>query len=178
MEIALDLETTGMNKNSPDVAKGHRVLEIACVNPYTGKSFHRLLNPQQEIHPSATKVHGIKNNNVIGKPVFRDVVKEFLQFIDGSTLIIHNAAFDVAFLDKEFRLLPRHLQPKCSFKVIDTLALARDIFPGADNRLIGLASRFNVDASGLHSALGDAVILSKVFPMLTNSEWFALLPTP
>lgn len=174
-QIALDTETTGMNKargGNRTVTVGHRIIEIGCVEiidrVITGRSFHTLVNPGRKIDPKATAVHGITDAHVKNSPRFADIVDQLLDFINGDEVIIHNAPFDTAFLDKEFRILPNHKQPSINFSCIDTLVIARAIFPGEDNTLNALCQRFNVANAVEHSALLDAVMLAHVYLKLTD----------
>lgn len=174
-QIALDTETTGMNKSRGDngalVAAGHRIIEIACVEildrQITGRTFHTFLNPGRRIDKKAVEVHGITDERVRGSPKFSDIVTDLLNFINGDELIIHNAAFDTAFLDKEFRMLPKQKQPTTNFRCIDTLEIARNMFPGEDNTLSALCRRYNIANAVEHSALLDAVMLAHLYLKLT-----------
>ena len=168
--IALDTETTGMNKRERTMAelcRGHRIIEIACVEivdgELTGKQFHRYLNPKCKVDPKATKIHGIDDKFLKGKPVFKDIVDDLLEFIGDSQILIHNASFDTAFLDKEFGLLRKGKQPTRTFKIIDTLQMARELFPGSINTLEGLCHRYGIPGRSEHGALIDAIILAKVY---------------
>lgn len=168
--VFLDTETTGLSKHKP-VNHGHRLIEIACVEvvdgDLTGSVFHRYVNPQMRVSEKAEEIHGISDAFLADKPTFKEIAEEFIAFIDGSDLVIHNAEFDVSFIDYEFKLLQKDQQPDGKeFRVFDTLALARRRWPGADNTLKGLCRRFNIDYRGAHSALQDAIILSKVYPYL------------
>ena len=168
--IALDTETTGMNKkrNGDQVCAGHRVIEIGCVEiigkKVTGRQFHTFCNPGRGIDPGAVRVHGLTDEIVKTAPLFHDVAKGFVDFIGGSTLIIHNARFDIAFLDQEFAALPKELQPVGLFTFIDTLELAREAFPFNRNDLDSLCSRGGIGGRvGAHGALIDAKLLADVF---------------
>lgn len=167
--VALDTETTGLNRrrNGCSVSDGHRIIEIGCVEIIdeliTGRSFHVYLKPDRKIDKKAIDVHGITDAFLDDKPAFVDIVVAFLDFIRGSTLVIHNAAFDTAFLDKEFGLLEEKLQPVGIFNVIDTLKISREMFPRENNTLRFLAKRFDVEAEDKHGALTDAVILAGVY---------------
>lgn len=168
-QIALDTETTGFNKsrNGALVAVGHRIIEIGCAEiingAVTGRTFQRFINPHRKIDKAAIKVHGITDDELKDKPSFHEILNDFLDFIGDSELIIHNAPFDIAFLDREFKLLPTTKQPTKTFNVIDTLASARRIFPGEKNTLLALCQRFNVSQAVEHSALLDAVMLAHVY---------------
>lgn len=171
-QIILDTETTGINP-----AEGHRVIEIGCVEmigrKLTGNHFHVYLNPQRYVEEEAIKVHGITNEFLADKPVFAQVVDDFLEFIRDSELVIHNAPFDVGFLNHELSLLGSHkgqLEDVCS--VFDTLTFAREQFPGQRNSLDALCKRFDVDNGHrtLHGALLDAEILADVYLLMTGGQ--------
>ena len=171
-QIVLDTETTGLE---PEL--DHRVIEIGCVELVnrrpSGRSFHRYLNPERDIDDGALAVHGISRSELDGQPRFAEVVEELLAFITGAELVIHNAAFDVAFLDAELaRLpgLPRQLGAMC--QILDTLALARELHPGQRNSLDALCKRYSVDNSKreLHGALLDARILADVYLAMTGGQ--------
>ena len=170
-QIILDTETTGL-----ETAAGHRVIEIGCVElidrRLSGNHFHQYLNPQREIEDGALEVHGISNEFLQDKPLFTDVVSEFLEFIEGAELIIHNAPFDVGFLDNELALLQRHDRLEDHVSVLDTLELARDLHPGQRNSLDALCKRYEVDNSSrtLHGALLDAEILADVYLAMTGGQ--------
>ena len=170
--IFLDTETTGMNK-SGNVCENHRIIEIGCVEmidgEVTGKEFHRFINPGQKIDKAAYKIHGIKGSNLKGKPAFKNVAEELINFLDGSTIVIHNASFDISFLDKEFMGVSKQIRPVGkTFKVIDTLQMARQAFPGMDNSLKALVQRFGLRQQKLHSAIEDARMLSQIYLFLEN----------
>jgi DNA polymerase III subunit epsilon len=158
--IVLDTETTGL-----EPSLGHRVIEIACVEfsgrRPTGRHFHRYLNPDREIDIGAIQVHGLTNDFLADKPRFADVAEEFLEFVEGAELLIHNAAFDVGFLDAELALAGKP-GIRTFARVTDTLALAREMHPGKRNSLDALCERYQVDNSGrsLHGALLDAQLLA------------------
>lgn len=179
-QIVLDTETTGLE---PEL--GHRIIEIGCVELVnrrpTGRHFHRYLNPERDIDEGALAVHGISRAELLREPCFRDVVDELLAFISGAELVIHNAAFDVAFLDAELKLADaaresaRNVTALC--RVLDTLALARDMHPGQRNSLDALCKRYEVDNSRreLHGALLDAQILAEVYLAMTGGQSSLLL---
>ena len=160
-EIVLDTETTGL-----DPADGHRVVEIACVELLnhipTGQIFHRLINPERDMPAEAYAVHGLSAEHLSQFPPFATIAGEFLAFIEGARLIIHNAEFDLKFLNAELRRLGR---PAVSCGVVDTLALARRRFPGAQASLDALCRRFEVDLSARdkHSARIDCELLAAVY---------------
>jgi DNA polymerase-3 subunit epsilon len=171
-QIVLDTETTGLE---PEL--GHRIIEIGCVELVnrrpTGRTFHKYLNPEREIDEGALAVHGISRADLHGKPKFAEVVEELVLFISGAELVIHNAAFDVAFLDAEFAKIqgqPRAVANLC--RVLDTLALARSMHPGQRNNLDALCKRYSIDNSrrDLHGALLDARILADVYLAMTGGQ--------
>lgn len=161
-EIVLDTETTGM-----DPVKGDRLVEIGCVELenylQTGKTYHVYLNPERDIPPEATAVHGITDEFVKDKPVFGEVVGEFLDFIGDSRLIIHNAEFDVKFLNAELKTFG--FPSLDNRRVLDTLKMAREKFPGSPANLDALCRRFGIDNSNrtLHGALLDSQLLAEVY---------------
>jgi DNA polymerase-3 subunit epsilon len=171
-QIVLDTETTGL-----EPADGHRIIEIGCVEllerRLTGNTYHQYIQPDREIDAGAIEVHGITNESLADKPRFADIVDEFLEFVRGAELIIHNAPFDVGFLDHEFRLLetsPGTVTDHCT--VLDTLALARRLHPGQRNNLDALCRRYEIDNSqrDLHGALLDAEILADVYLAMTGGQ--------
>jgi len=171
--VVLDTETTGM-----PVADGHRIIEIGCVElmdrRLTGRHYHVYLQPDREIDEGAIAVHGITNEFVQDKPRFREVADEFFEFIKGAQLIIHNAAFDVGFINNEFALIKQDeradISEHCS--ILDTLLMARERHPGQRNNLDALCKRYGVDNSGreLHGALLDAEILADVYLAMTGGQ--------
>jgi len=170
--IILDTETTGL-----EVLQGHRIIEIGAVlindRKKSKEHFHTYLNPSRLIDEEASKVHGIMNEDLLNKPAFDEIAEEFLEFVDGSTLVIHNAAFDIGFLNNELKLASSKypmLQDICEIE--DSLAIAKDKFPGQRNSLDALANRFeisNYDRT-FHGALLDANILADVYMMLTGGQ--------
>ncbi|WP_285275307.1 DNA polymerase III subunit epsilon [Halopseudomonas bauzanensis] len=171
-EIVLDTETTGI-----EVREGHRIIEIGCVElldrRLTGRHFHVYINPQREVEEGAFAVHGISDAFLADKPLFSDVVDDFMAFIKGARLVIHNAAFDVGFIDAELQLLGgRHGQVVDHCSVVDTLRIARDKHPGQRNSLDALCKRYGVDNSqrDLHGALLDAEILADVYLIMTGGQ--------
>ena len=172
-QIFLDTETTGL-----EVEQGHRIIEIGCVEMLnrrlTGKHYHQYINPEREVEEGAMSVHGITNTFLADKPRFAEIAKEFLEFVQGADLIIHNAPFDVGFINMELGLLgfaPGKLIDK-QCRIIDTLALARNKHPGQRNTLDALCRRYNVDNShrDLHGALLDAEILADVYLRMTGGQ--------
>ena len=175
-QIVLDTETTGL-----DPAAGHRIIEIGCVElvnrKLTGNNYHQYIQPNREIDAGAMEVHGITNEFLTDKPVFDDLVEEFVDYIRGAELIIHNAPFDVGFLNHEFKRsnLKTATEDFCS--VQDTLALARRMHPGQKNNLNALCKRYDIDNSRreLHGALLDAEILADVYLAMTGGQVALLL---
>ncbi len=176
-QIVLDTETTGL-----ETSQGHRIIEIGCVElidrKHTREYFHKYINPEREVDEGALEVHGISNEYLADKPVFAQVVDEFLQFVDGAELIIHNAMFDIGFIDYELSLLShdtRSITNICS--VVDSLALARKKHPGQKNNLDALCKRYEVDNSNrsLHGALLDSEILADVYLRMTGGQTALLL---
>ena len=172
-EIVLDTETTGL-----DVKKGHRLIEIgACEminHVITNKTFQVYINPQREIDTSAVNVHGISNEDLIDKPKFSEICDEFLDFIGNSALIIHNADFDVSFINNELKLCGKNFEIKNP--IIDTLKLAKKKFPGSLVNLDSLCKRFdiNLNSRKFHGALIDAVLLSDVYVELIGGKQTSL----
>ncbi|MEK8088530.1 DNA polymerase III subunit epsilon [Thermithiobacillus plumbiphilus] len=174
-QVVLDTETTGL-----EVQKGHRIIEIGCVevlNRRIGeRHFHCYLNPEREIDEGAMLVHGISNEMLQDKPRFREIAADFLAFVEGAQLIIHNAAFDMGFLDRELSLMgEKTLSERCD--VIDTLKFARARHPGQKNDLDSLCRRYSVDNSrrDKHGALLDAEILAQVYLTMTGGQVSMLL---
>ena len=173
-EIVLDTETTGLNPFD-----GHRVLEIGAVEIAhrvpTGKVFHQLINPEREVPEDAVRVHGHTTNSLSGKPIFADIVDEFLSFVGRAPLIIHNAEFDIRFVNAELARLGR--TPIEMNRVVDTLTLARKRHPGLPNNLDALCDRYRIDRSRRvrHSALLDAEILVEIYNELTGGRQRSLL---
>lgn len=174
-QIILDTETTGL-----DPSQGHRVIEIGCLElvnrRLTRRSFHHYLQPDREIDAGAMAVHGITNEFLRDKPRFADVAEQFIAFVSGAELIIHNAAFDVGFLDHELKRLGRPPLSTCC-TVLDTLLLARAKHPGQKNNLDALARRYGADQRDrtYHGALLDAEILADVYLGMTGGQVGLLL---
>lgn len=171
-QVVLDTETTGL-----EWKKGNRIVEIGCIELLqrrpSGRQFHRYLNPDREMEPGAVQVTGLTTEFLADKPRFAQVAEELLAFIDGAELIIHNAAFDVGFLDHELGLLAAghaRIGERCA--VLDTLILARERFPGQRNSLDALCQRLQVDNSGrtVHGALLDAELLADVYLRMTAGQ--------
>jgi DNA polymerase III subunit epsilon len=176
-QVILDTETTGLEPE-----QGHRIIEIGCVELVkrrkTGRTFHRYLRPDREIDRGALQVHGITNEFLAQQPRFADVAEELLEFLRGAELVIHNAAFDLAFIDAELKRLPkapRSIRELCG--VVDTLPLARQLHPGQRNSLDALCKRYGVDNSHreLHGALLDAQILLDVYLSMTGGQTALIL---
>lgn len=171
-QIILDTETTGL-----DPAQGHRVIEIGCVElvnrRLTGNHFHRYLQPDREIDAAAVEVHGITTAFLADKPRFTEIVKDFLDFVSGAELIIHNAPFDIGFLNHELSRLDGGHGPIADIcEIVDTLVMARRLHPGQKNTLDALCKRYNIDNSQrtLHGALLDAEILADVYLAMTGGQ--------
>jgi len=170
-QVVLDTETTGLNARM-----GDRVIEIGCIEllsrNVTDRHFHSYLNPQREVDEGATKVHGLTLEFLADKPKFPDIAREFVDYVSGAELIIHNAAFDVEFLDQELSLAGlKRLSEYCP-GVIDTLAMARELHPGKRNGLDALCERYAVNNAHrtLHGALLDARLLAEVYLALTRGQ--------
>jgi DNA polymerase-3 subunit epsilon len=168
--IILDTETTGL-----EPAEGHRVIELACLEldgrRPSGRRFHRYVNPERAIDIAASQVHGLTTEDLADKPRFADIVDEFLDFVAGAELLIHNAPFDVAFLNSELERIGRpRIDSICS--VSDTLAMAREMHPGKKNSLDALCERYFVDNAkrALHGALLDAQLLADVWLAMTRGQ--------
>lgn len=169
-QIVLDTETTGL-----DPAQGHRIIEIGCLEilnrRISGATYHVYLNPEREIDAGAVQVHGLTREFLADKPRFADVAREFLEFVRDAELIIHNAPFDVGFLDAELaRLQDGPVKHYCG--VVDTLKLAKQMHPGQKNNLDALCKRYAVDNSGraFHGALLDAQLLAEVYLAMTRGQ--------
>jgi DNA polymerase-3 subunit epsilon len=178
-QIVLDTETTGLS-----TAQGHRIIEIGCVEivnrRLTGREFHRFLNPDRDIDEGAERVHGISRESLETEPRFPEIVDELLEFLSGAELVIHNAEFDVGFLEHELRLM-EHPNPAIGdhATVLDTLVLAREMHPGQRNSLDALCKRYEVDASkrDVHGALIDADLLARVYLAMTGGQTALSLDT-
>ncbi len=176
-QVVLDTETTGL-----ETTQGHRIIEIGCVElvnrRLTSNTYHQYINPERDIDAGALEVHGISNDFLADKPVFARIAEDFLAFIDGAELVIHNAPFDVGFLEHELQLLghkTQRLAEVCT--VVDTLKLARDKHPGQKNNLDALCKRYEIDNSrrSLHGALLDSEILADVYLAMTGGQTSLLL---
>ena len=170
-QIVLDTETTGLSAEA-----GDRIIEIGCVElvsrKLTGNNLHFYLNPERDSHEDALKVHGISNEFLRDKPRFAEVADEILRYLEGAEIIIHNAAFDLGFLDKELERLGKPVFSSFVGEVIDTLAMAKQLYPGKRNSLDALCDRLGVDNSTrtLHGALLDAELLADVYINLTRGQ--------
>ena len=170
-QIALDTETTGINTSD-----GHRIIEIGCIEMenrrITGKEFHCYINPEREIDEGATRVHGLTYEKLKNEPLFKDIKSDFMNFISDSELIIHNADFDVGFLNYELSLVKSSNVIEDKALVLDTLKMARNMHPGKKNSLDALCNRYEIDRSmrQVHGALIDADLLAKVYLAMTGGQ--------
>jgi len=176
-QIVLDTETTGL-----ETSRGHRIIEIGCVEligrKHTRQHFHQYINPEREVDEGALQIHGITNDFLADKPVFASIVDDFLDYVNGAELIIHNAMFDIGFLDYELSLLNNKLKSITEIcSIVDSLALARKKHPGQKNSLDALCKRYEVDNSNreLHGALLDSEILADVYLRMTGGQTALLL---
>ena len=176
-QIVLDTETTGL-----DHQQGHRIIEVGCVElvnrRLTGRHYHQYINPAREVEQGAMDVHGITNEFLADKPLFGAIAQDFWEFVRGAELVIHNAPFDVGFINNEFSMINfAHLETECA--ILDTLALARQKHPGQKNNLNILCKRYGVDNSQreLHGALLDAEILADVYLLMTGGQTALALAT-
>lgn len=170
-QIILDTETTGL-----ETSQGHRIIEIGCVEvkdrKLTGNHYHQYIQPDREIDEGAIQVHGITNEFLADKPRFADIADDFMEFINGAQLVIHNAPFDIGFLNHELKLM-EYSNPIDSYcTVLDTLVLARELHPGQRNSLDALCKRYDIDNSQRqkHGALLDAEILADVYLTMTGGQ--------
>lgn len=175
-QIVLDTETTGMNKLGVHY-EGHRIIEIGAVEVInrrlTGRHFHVYVKPDRLVDPEAYGVHGISDEFLADKPTFDQIAAEFIDFIRGGELVIHNASFDIGFMDHEFRMLQRDIPKTDTFCTItDSLLMARRLFPGKRNNLDALCNRYEIDNTKrtLHGALLDAEILAEVYLAMTGGQ--------
>lgn len=171
-QIILDTETTGLYPE-----QGHRIIEIGCVELvdryFTENSFHKYINPEREVEPEAFAIHGISDDFLADKPLFSEVMQDFIEYIDGAELVIHNAPFDVGFLNHEFKLVDQQAKNVEEYAtVFDTLMFARKKHPGKKNNLDALCRRYNVDNTKreLHGALLDAQLLAEVYLAMTGGQ--------
>ena len=177
-QVILDTETTGL-----DPTLGHKIIEIGGVEivnrRLTGNHFHRYINPERDSEDAALQIHGITREFLRDKPRFRDIAAEFLDFVSGAEVVIHNAAFDIAFIDYELKLLDLPPVCTCCPVVIDTLKMARDLYPGKRNGLDALCDRHEIDNSArtLHGALLDAQLLAEVYLAMTRGQETLIMET-
>tara|TARA_B100001063_G_scaffold45580_1_gene39386 strand:+ start:958 stop:1632 length:675 start_codon:yes stop_codon:yes gene_type:complete len=171
-QVILDTETTGL-----DIQSGNRVIEIGCVEiidrKFTGREFHTFLNPERAVEPGAFKVHGRSNDFLSDKPIFKDVYEDFLAFISDSELLIHNADFDIGFLNNEFKLSELKININDHIiNITDTLGMARQLHPGQRNSLDVLTDRYNIKGydRSYHGALLDSKILGEVYLAMTGGQ--------
>jgi len=170
-QVILDTETTGLNP-----ATGDRIIEIGCVEMIgrrlTDRTFHYYINPERDIDAGAFAVHGLSREFLSDKPVFGNIVDQLIEFVDGAEIVIHNAAFDLGFLDNEFALLKRPAFRSLAAKITDTLLDARQMFPGKRNSLDALCERFSIsnEHRTLHGALLDAQLLAEVYLAMTRGQ--------
>lgn len=170
-QVVLDTETTGLEH-----ASGHRIIEIGCVELVhrrrSGRSYHQYVDPERPIDEGAIQVHGITDERLAGEPRFAEIAESFLAFVDGAQLIIHNAPFDVGFLDAELERVHPGMRIEDRCEVLDTLSEARRIHPGQRNSLDALCQRYEVDNSDrqLHGALLDAELLADVYLRMTGGQ--------
>lgn len=170
-QVILDTETTGLSH-----ATGDRIIEIGCVEVVdrrlTDRTFHYYINPERDIDAGAFAVHGLSREFLSDKPVFANIVEELIEFVDGAEIVIHNAAFDLGFLDNEFALLNRPPFRGLASKITDTLVDARQMFPGKRNSLDALCDRFSIsnEHRTLHGALLDAQLLAEVYIAMTRGQ--------
>lgn len=170
-QIVLDTETTGLEPK-----EGHRIIEIGCVEmvdrKLTGNNFHQYLQPDREIDAGAIEVHGITNEFLVDKPHFEDIFEDFISYVKGAELVIHNAPFDVGFINHEFRLCEFGKQVSDLCSVLDTLSMARKMHAGQKNNLDALCKRYEIDNThrDLHGALLDAEILADVYLAMTGGQ--------
>jgi DNA polymerase III subunit epsilon len=178
-QIVLDTETTGMNRETGGhFTEGHRIIEIGCVElvdrKLTGNHFHVYINPQQPVDPEAFAVHGISDDFLADKPVFKDVARDFIDFIQDAEVIAHNAPFDVGFMNLEFAMNPATalVRTEQICQITDSLDLAKKLRPGQRNNLDALCKEYGIDNShrDLHGALLDAEILADVYLLMTSSQ--------
>ncbi|CAL4321931.1 DNA polymerase III subunit epsilon [Buchnera aphidicola] len=174
--IVLDTETTGINNINPPHLN-HRIIEIGAVEiinrRFTGNNFHEYIKPNRLIEENAIKVHGITNDFLSDKPCFKEISKKFFYYIKNSDVVIHNASFDVGFINQEFSMLNKNFQNISKICcIIDTLKMARELFPGKKNTLDALCTRYKIKHSHriLHGALLDAFLLAKLYLLMTSGQ--------
>ena len=168
-QVVLDTETTG-------IGEGHKIIEIGCIElidrKFTGRQYHQYVNPQRLVDPEAMEVHGISDEFLQDKPLFANIANDFIDFISGGQLVIHNAPFDVGFMDREFGQLSGYPKTADICTILDTLVLARKMHPGQRNSLDALCRRYGIDNSHreLHGALLDSEILADVYLLMTGGQ--------
>ncbi|QCI18797.1 DNA polymerase III subunit epsilon [Buchnera aphidicola] len=174
--IALDTETTGMNSSTKPFIN-HRIIEIGAVEiinrHFTGNNFHVYIKPNRLIDSSALKIHGITDDFLLDKPLFKNIAKDFFNYIKGSNLVIHNSLFDIGFINQEFSLLKNKTIDISKFcYIIDTLKMARKLFPGKKNTLDALCNRYKIKNSHriLHGALLDSFLLGRLYLLMTSGQ--------
>ncbi|WP_367673336.1 DNA polymerase III subunit epsilon [Buchnera aphidicola] len=174
--VVLDTETTGIN-NIGLPHYNHRIIEIGAVEimnrHFTEKNFHVYIQPNRKIDSSAFKIHGITDHFLLNKPTFKDIVQDFLKYIKDCTLIIHNATFDIGFIEQEMSFLNMNIKKISDYcSVIDTLKIARELFPGKKNTLDALCTRYKINISqrNVHSAILDARLLGKLYLLMTGGQ--------
>ncbi|CAL4320426.1 DNA polymerase III subunit epsilon [Buchnera aphidicola] len=175
-KIVIDIETTGMNKVDK-IYKNHKIIEIGAIEiidrSITSNTFHKYLNPNQEVSDEAFKIHGISNSFLKNKPIFLDIYDEFINYIKNSEIVVHNEGFDISFLDYEIKNINNKFKKISKIcNIIDTLKIARDLFPGKKNNLDALCKRYNVLNVNrkLHSALNDSKLLSEIYLRMTRVQ--------
>mgnify|MGYP003385914722 CR=1 FL=1 len=171
-QIILDTETTGLEPK-----QGHRIIEVGCVEiinrRFTGNNFHEYINPLRDIDEGAMAVHGISNEDLADKPIYEDIAESLYEYLEGAEVIIHNAPFDVGFINHEYALMgSEHTDMSSWCDVVDTLQMARKLFPGQRNSLDALCKRYDIDNSRreLHGALLDSEILGDVYLAMTGGQ--------
>jgi DNA polymerase-3 subunit epsilon len=176
-QVVLDTETTGL-----EISQGNRIIEIGCVElvdrKLSGRHYHQYICPNREVEEGAFEVHGISNEFLADKPTFEQIVGDFMQFVDGAELVIHNAPFDIGFLNNELRLVGSAYPPmEQSCNIVDSLVLARHKHPGQKNNLDALCKRYGIDNTHrqLHGALLDAEILADVYLLMTGGQTALML---
>ncbi|CAL4320356.1 DNA polymerase III subunit epsilon [Buchnera aphidicola (Pterocallis alni)] len=175
-KIAIDIETTGMNKLGK-IYQGHRIIEIGCIEilnrELTGNNFHVYINPNQNIDKEALKIHRISRKFLSNQPDFSCIYKSFIKYVGHSEIIVHNANFDISFINYELKKLKKNIKKISDFcKITDTLKMARILYPGKKNNLHALCKRYNININQkkLHSALFDAHILAKLYLLMTSKQ--------
>lgn len=175
-KIAIDIETTGMNKLGK-IYQGHRIIEIGCIEilnrELTGNNFHVYINPNQNIDKEALKIHRISRNFLNNQPDFNCIYKNFIKYVGNAEIIVHNANFDISFINYELKKLKKNIKKISDFcKITDTLKMARLLYPGKKNNLHSLCKRYNININQkkLHSALFDSHILAQLYLLMTSKQ--------